>query len=99
MAKTRRFQRTLSAVKRAGATQGEIGDALRGDIIADLATDGNPIHRLGYFGECEIFLRSKGYVFDGEYLRQLYRVSAITAREEWLRGLDQLEAGRSPCVS
>lgn len=96
MAKTKRFQRTIAAVKRAGATQGDIGDALRGDIIADVAGGAELIQGVDYFEECQIYLRGKGYVFDGEYLRQLYRVSAITAREEWLRGLDQREGQRIP---
>ena len=53
--------------------------------IADLAVGGEPIRGLGYFAECETFLRGKGYVFDAEYLRQLYRASGTTGREAWFR--------------
>ena len=90
MATAKRFQGTLSAVKSAGTTQGAIGDALRGDIIADLGAGGEPRHGIGYFDECETFLRGKGFVFDANYLRHLYRASAITAREQWLHELDQV---------
>ncbi len=90
MARRRRFHQTLMAVGRTGATQGDIGNALRSDIIADVAAGGQPTPGMGYFEECESFLRLLGFVFDAQYLRQLYRASAITAREEWLRELDGL---------
>jgi hypothetical protein len=79
MATSNRFKSTLTAVKHAGVTQGGIGDALRADIIADIERPNAQI--FSHFEDCEAFLREKGFEFDADYLRQLYRASAVAARE------------------
>jgi hypothetical protein len=51
MAKRRRFQRTLSAIKGKKASSGDVGDALLDDITADSMTSGPPPCRRGLRGD------------------------------------------------
>jgi len=73
MRSTRRFPKTLRAVKRTGSTQGAIGEALRADIVTAI---GDRAHPISQFLECEVFLHQQGYDFGEAYLGALYRAAA-----------------------
>jgi hypothetical protein len=81
MAEKTRFERTLTAVKRTDATQGDIGRALRADIHATGgAAMGHADRAVDNFEECALFLQARGYTYSQEYLRSLYRLASIKPR-------------------
>ena len=71
-------------MRRAGATQGDIGSALRADFTA--SSPAAETHSVVPFEDCEAYLRGRGYEFNAKYLRALHRAAVTTELEYYGNG-------------